>query len=264
MKQNKPVIGILPTFNLTNEKNDPHADRASFVRLYIEKISACGGIPLGLLEENIEDYLELCDGFLWPGGTKIWPTFYRVLDHALETHKPVLGVCMGTQAIATYFNVIEDQKKYPGKTFDEVYDIMKESNPYLVKMNESERLNHTHTITYDSTSISNAKHLINIKENTLLYKLFGCSKLNVVSIHSMKINRSSKSLKINALSNDSVIEGLEYLENKNNILGVQFHPEIGSDVTLFKWLIDRSKEVQNARNSWSRNSKTYFKRKNTK
>ena len=38
MIKNKVVIGILPTYNLTNEDNDPYQDRATFVRMYEELI----------------------------------------------------------------------------------------------------------------------------------------------------------------------------------------------------------------------------------
>ncbi len=34
MKNNKIVVGIIPTYKLTNEANDPYQDRASFVRMY--------------------------------------------------------------------------------------------------------------------------------------------------------------------------------------------------------------------------------------
>ena len=32
MIRNKPVVGILPTYNLTNEANDPYQDRADVRR----------------------------------------------------------------------------------------------------------------------------------------------------------------------------------------------------------------------------------------
>jgi len=71
MIQNKPVVGILPTYNLKNEQNDPYQDRASFVRMYAEKIKQCGGIPIGLLEQEVSIYKDLCDAYIWPGGNKI-------------------------------------------------------------------------------------------------------------------------------------------------------------------------------------------------
>ena len=66
---NKPVVGIVPTYNLTNEANDPYQDRASFVSMYVSKITEYGGVAIGLLGKNIWDYLPICDAYIWPGGT---------------------------------------------------------------------------------------------------------------------------------------------------------------------------------------------------
>ena len=119
MIKNKPVIGILPTYNLVNDANDPYQDQASFVRMYEEKIYECGGIPIGLLHQNMYDYLPLCDGYLWPGGSKVWPDFFPVLEDALKYKKPVLGVCLGLQAIGTFFNLKEAKEKHPEKSLEE-------------------------------------------------------------------------------------------------------------------------------------------------
>ncbi len=37
MIKNKPVIGIIPTYNITNEENDPYMDQAKFVTMYSKK-----------------------------------------------------------------------------------------------------------------------------------------------------------------------------------------------------------------------------------
>lgn len=51
----KKIIGIIPTFNLHDINNDPYQDRASFVTMYIEKIKACGGIPIGILDKDVKE-----------------------------------------------------------------------------------------------------------------------------------------------------------------------------------------------------------------
>ena len=251
MKQSKPIIGIMPTFNLTNPSNEPHEDRASFVRLYVDKISSCGGIPIGLLEENVSDYLDICDAFLWPGGTKIWPSFYKVIEHSLKTHKPILGVCMGAQAIANYFNMLDDQKRMPDKSLSEVYDLMREENPYLLKMSDDQASIHKHFLTKDKESIDKARHEIEINEKSKLYEILGTKTKNVVSIHRLCINRLPGDIVLSAKSKDGVIEGIEYFIDNNHIIGVQYHPELDDDKKIFKWLVDTALEVKNARDSRS-------------
>lgn len=179
MKQNKPVIGILPTYNLNNEKNDPYMDRASFVRMYVEKVRECGGIPIGLLDQDISLYKDICNGYLWPGGSKIWKEFNVVIQDCLEKKKPLIGVCLGAQAIATFFNVLED-KKDSSLSFEEIYQSNKEKNPYLIKAQNQEI--HNHDVTKEQESISKARHKIKIEKNSFLYSIYKQEEIEVVSL----------------------------------------------------------------------------------
>ena len=240
MIRNKPVIGILPTYNLTNEANDPYQDRASFVLMYEEKIVKCGGIPIGLLDQNMEDYLSLCDGYLWPGGNKIWPEFYRVIEDAINTHKPLLGICLGMQAITTFFNVLEDKTASKSKTFREVYEEGQKNNPYLTKVEDMTL--HNHYVTKNEETINVAKHLVKIKPNTLLSSLYKEKELFVVSLHSIGVARVSKTLTLSATTKDHLPEAVEYTQKDNSIIGVQWHPEITEDDTLFHWLVASSRK----------------------
>ncbi len=239
MKQNKPVIGILPTYNLNNEKNDPYMDRASFVRMYVEKVRECGGIPIGLLDQDISLYKDICNGYLWPGGSKIWKEFNVVIQDCLEKKKPLIGVCLGAQAIATFFNVLED-KKDSSLSFEEIYQSNKEKNPYLIKAQNQEI--HNHDVTKEQESISKARHKIKIEKNSFLYSIYKQEEIEVVSLHEKVIPRVSEKLLVSAKSTDGIIEALEYHEEDNKILGVQFHPEIEEYSNIFSWLVETSKE----------------------
>ena len=238
MKQSKPIIGIIPTFPI-EETNNPYEDRASFVRLYVNKIIASGGIPIGILEENIHDILPICDGFLWPGGSKIWKCFYEVLEHAIKTHKPLLGICMGAQAIATYLNILEDRKMTPELSLFEVYDKYKEENPYLTLLDEKKQEKHFHEITLEN--VDTARHLVSIKKDSFLYDIYQTEELDVVSLHKMEIHRTSKDTLISAISEDEVIEAVECHQDNQHILGVQFHPEIEKSNAIFEWLIENTR-----------------------
>lgn len=83
----KKIIGIIPTFNLHDINNDPYQDRASFVTMYIEKIKACGGIPIGILDKDVKEYADICDAYLWPGGVKIRHEFIICLMMQLKIIK---------------------------------------------------------------------------------------------------------------------------------------------------------------------------------
>ena len=238
MIKNKPVIGILPTYNLVNDANDPYQDRASFVRMYEEKIYECGGIPIGLLHQNMYDYLPLCDGYLWPGGSKVWPDFFLVLEDALKYKKPVLGVCLGLQAIGTFFNLKEAKEKHPEKSLEEVKQFLKDTDHYLKQLEDASL--HNHYVTKDVETQEAARHLIQLKKDTLFYEIMGQEKVNVVSLHSFILPYASHDVTVSATSEDGVIEAIEYIKDGAQILGVQYHPELESSSELFSWLVDAS------------------------
>lgn len=68
------------------------------------------------------------------------------------------------------------------------------------------------------------KHKIKILPNTNLYKIFG-PELIVNTRHKEAIKKINKPFKISALSEDNVIEGIEYIDDNHFVIGVQFHPE---------------------------------------
>ena len=138
------------------------------------------------------DVLDMCDAFIFQGGNDIEAYYYKILKYAIDNHKPVLGICLGHQIIGTYNN--KD-------------NITKITNHY------------------------NNNHEINIKENSYLYKLFG-NKMSVNSRHKYAIKNIDFPFKISSTSKDNVIESIEYIDDDNFILGVQFHPEDMSDTEI--------------------------------
>lgn len=236
----KPVIGIVPTFHLKNEENDPYKDTATFVVMYEEMIKKCGGVPIGLLDKDASIYSDICDGYLWPGGNKIWSEFYPMVEDALANKKPILGICLGAEAIATYLNMIEDQKNMQASSLKEVYDTYKQDHPYLIRLEDSSL--HSHYVTKDIDTIEAAKHPIHLLEDSLLYQIYKKNSIDVVSLHETVINRVSKDTIIAAKSEDGVVEAIEYTKEGNHILGCMFHPEILQDEKPFFWLVQSAKE----------------------
>ena len=237
MKQNKerkrkPIIGIVPIFK--NSSMDPYQEQAGFVRMYSDIIFESGGIPIRILTKNLPSYLQICDGYIWPGGEKVEKEYNDIIKDALKKKKPLLGICLGMQAITTFFNVKEDQKETK-KSFLETYQEYKEAKPYLNKI-MGENI-HQHVVTKEKESIEKAKHRIKIVKNSLLYAIYQKEKVDVVSLHGIKVGRVPKTLLISAKAQDQVVEAVEYTKNDTCILGVQWHPEIMRDLSLFKWFV---------------------------
>lgn len=132
--------------------------------------------------------LENVDGIIFQGGTDIYPYHFQILDYAINNNICILGICMGMQIIGLYANNEEDK------------DLIKVSNH------------------------NNKNHYINNKKDSLLYKLYG-SKIEVNSRHNYALDHVNKPFEIVSISDDNIIEAIEYIDDNHFIIGVQFHPE---------------------------------------
>ena len=116
----KPIIGILTRYDV-NQKGRCLNYVFDSTRTAILKM---GGNPLLLCPmQNIEYYdtkyknyipptalekqlalywLDMCDGLFIPGGSKISPYDFFILEEALKRKIPVLGVCLGMQLLSNY------------------------------------------------------------------------------------------------------------------------------------------------------------------
>ena len=115
-------VGIVPSSSLLETEN-PYHDCSSFIELYTRRITENGGLPLGILNVGgflSEEALEVCDSFLICGGKRIFPYHFQVIDYALRSGKRLLGVCLGMQAIHSYFIAKRERKNRPGKSTLEV------------------------------------------------------------------------------------------------------------------------------------------------
>ena len=196
-----------------------------------------GGIPLLILpvdkdemscknvysEEEIEDLervLNLCDGFILPGGD----TWYRldevVIDYAIRRDKPLLAICLGMQALS---KVLSGEKKVG---YDNTI-----KNDTLINHLEPNK-NYVHSVIID--------------KNSKLYSIIGEEKIWVNSRHSYHVPELDNTL-VSARSSDGLIEGVE-LKDKKLIIGVQWHPESNLEdkhcKKLFKSFFDNFKYSQ--------------------
>ena len=213
----KSKIGVVSTLFLDNKIN-----RISVSSDYINAIEKSSGLPIIIPTnsnlENINSYIDLCDGFLFTGGIDINPYFYNknphkelgefnskldlfqlsLMENIITSKKPFLAICRGIQIlnVACGGNLYQDFSEVP--------------YPTIQHYQKSER--------YDPI------HQININSDSILYNLFG-EKLYVNSFHHQCINQLGNNLKVSALASDNVIEAIE-LKNYQFGMGVQWHPEM--------------------------------------
>ena len=226
----KPIIGIVGRL-YSGETNIICVEE---IRLAVIKF---GGFPLLILpvdkdemscknvysEEEIEDLervLNLCDGFILPGGD----TWYRldevVIDYAIRRDKPLLAICLGMQALS---KVLSGKKRMG-------YDNTIKNNTVINHLEPNK--------TY--------VHSVIIDKNSKLYSIIGDVEITVNSRHSYHVPELDNTL-ICARSSDGLIEGVE-LKDKKFIIGVQWHPESNLEdehsKKLFKSFFDNFKYSQ--------------------
>ncbi len=223
----KPLIGIV----LDNEEKGAYSEYPYYVlrKHYFNAVSKAGGIPVGIDHsvDNIEDYVQMLDGLLMPGGDyDIPPGVYgdnevhesvvtkvgrldfdwKITQKFLDADKPVLGICAGEQLLAVMH----------GGTL--VQDIESEVNDCLDHY-QSDREAIAHDVT--------------IEEGTLLHKIIGATKQGVNSHHHQSVKAVSDKFIVSALSSDGIIEAIE-VKDKKFCLGVQWHPEFLNNPGEFK------------------------------
>lgn len=197
-------------------------DRQFVTNPYIQSVRYAKGLPviLPLIRSDhvINEYVRLCDGFLFCGGEDITPLLFgeepqngngktditvdlfqiRLMKHVLASRKPVLAICRGMQilSVACGGTIWQDMSLIPGKT-----------------------LNHMQ----QSACRSEVSHRIRIERGSRLKKCAG-SCLYVNSFHHQAVNQPGKGVSVSARAQDGTIEAIE-VEDHPFALGVQWHPE---------------------------------------
>ena len=228
------IIGVVPAAQLF-ENNDAHDDTYNFVNNYCLRIIKNGGLPVGILPSDgliLEESIQFCDAILICGGRKIFPYHFQAVEYALKNNKKLLGICLGMQIINTYFIVEDEAKKrdFKGKLID-LYEIMKKEK-YMFTL----PVEHHWDVHVYRDNIEEAKHKVQILDNTKLQKIVNTNSIMAATMHNYKVNNVSPRLTISAYTEDGTVEALEY---GDKVLGIQFHPEVDDKLNeFFEFLID--------------------------
>lgn len=141
----KPIIGVIMRPSVSESK-------LPIKYLYDDidyAIRKSGGISIGIDSKYIDDYLDICNGFIIPGGDDITDCDLLAIKKIIDKDLPLLGICLGMQEIA-----------------------------YLNNGSICDILNHK----------NNELHEIIIKRDSLLYKILKCEKTLVNSRHKSAVS----------------------------------------------------------------------------
>lgn len=209
-------VGVVPL-------NDQNTKETFIKEEYLNAILDSNAIPY-LIPRTLDFKLldQVCtdmDGFLFTGGSDINPHLYGekrksfcgeisptrdkqeiyMLNKLIKLDKPILAICRGCQLLnvavgGTLFQDIVHQ--VPGIKLNH-----KQEEPYEVPI-----------------------HKVKIKKDSKLFEAINKEIINVNTIHHQCIHEHSSNVKVTAISEDGLVEGIE-LKNKKFIVGVQWHPE---------------------------------------
>ena len=147
-------------------------------------------------KKMIDEYLDMVDGVVFPGGKKITPYDQYLLERCVIRNIPTLGICLGMQLMSSY-----------GRAFQ-------------TKKIESD-VEHFQQDDYLLT------HKVQIQPGSSLYEILEKDEIMVNSFHRYQ-GLENPVYSVCALSEDGVIEGIERKDLKFH-LGIQWHPEISYD-----------------------------------
>lgn len=150
------------------------------------------------------EVLNNCDGIIFQGGSDIYPYHFQILDYCIKNNIPVLGICMGHQIIG-------------------LYSINSQNEDDLIKVDNHNDKHLTHKITTADDSILR----ITLGEKPL-----------VNSRHEYALKEVQKPFKVTSISEEGIIESVEYIDDTHFVIGVQFHPEdLKNTESLYNYFI---------------------------
>ncbi|GHP13539.1 gamma-glutamyl-gamma-aminobutyrate hydrolase [Lentilactobacillus fungorum] len=182
-----------------------------------------GGVPVLIPTRNpeiMEQYIDLVDGLLLPGGPDIAPKFYgeepvqnlgdtdafldaseiALVKLAVAKRKPIFGICRGVQVLNVALG---------GTLYQDLYS-------------QRDHLTFQH---YQKAPMPQGTHTVSTTPDSYLAKIIGYDDSTLVNSHHHEaVKAISAQLNISALAKDGVIEGVESKDD-DLIIGVQWHPE---------------------------------------
>ncbi len=173
--------------------------------------------------DMMKEWVHEMDGFVFQGGTDVSPGSYgeepiengrwqgdpvrddyelRLMELAMKSDKPILGICRGMQLMNVYFG-------------GSLYQDTKTQRPEVML--------HRDAVVYDRLS-----HGVKFTEGKILDKIYRDDPSSMVnSIHHQSVKSLGANLEVLAESvEDDVIEAIGYTKAPEGwVMGVQWHPE---------------------------------------
>jgi putative glutamine amidotransferase len=249
----RPLIG-LTTYAEEARFGRQDTFAAALPMAYVHAVHASGGRAVLVTPDDPGiDVLDGLDGIVFTGGADVDPDRYGAPAHpatyvrpdrdaaemlllgaAIETDLPVLGICRGAQLMAVAAG---------GRLHQHLPDLLG---------------HHNHRPAADPQGEPGAKagggvtvrpamgaHLVTLAPGSLAHKILGAS-LTANSFHHQGVADPGRLTPTGWCPEDELVEVVEDPARKF-ALGVQWHPEDGTDLRLFVALVEAAREYRSRR-----------------
>jgi len=214
----RPVIGITPGYD--------ESGTMLFVKDgYYKGLMEAGGLPLILPltgdKSTLEEYFEICDGFLLCGGPDMDARHFGeenmsyngeicpirdememfIARRAIELKIPIFGICRGIQVMNVAMG---------GSLYQDI----------VTQIKDRDVIKH-----FQSAPYWYPTHEIHIERGSRIWNIYKKEKVGANSFHHQSVKNVAPGFIATSRASDDVIESIEY-GNHPFAVGVQWHPEI--------------------------------------
>ena len=230
----RPVIGITSYLEPASWRVWRDVPAALVPHRYIRQVESAGGLavvvpplPAGADEQDVATVLSRLDGLILSGGSDVEPSRYGQQPHAVlqpprperdeselklvrasaRAELPLLGICRGMQVMAVAAGGALEQHL-------------------------PDRLGH---FGHSPAPGTYGEHPVELKPGTRLHEILG-DRITVPTYHHQGVAEHPGYLATGWSVGDGVLESIEDPAARFR-LGVQWHPEVGSDPRLFEALV---------------------------
>jgi len=226
-RKNKPIIGI--PANCTQPDAISSGHHSSSHRYALAAIKKCGGVPLIIpaLPVNyfIKDILSIIDGLLLPGGSaNIEPCHYGgepfppdepidprrdkivlpLIRGCIDNIIPIFGICRGHQEINVALG---------GTLHYRIHTLSGKNDHRMDRTLKTKEQRF------------GPRHKVTLVEGSLFHKLVNSTIVRTNSLHAQGVNKPARGLRVDAISEDKVVEGIVLDDSGTFTVGVQWHAE---------------------------------------
>ncbi|HCM88294.1 MULTISPECIES: gamma-glutamyl-gamma-aminobutyrate hydrolase family protein [Vagococcus] len=236
----KPIVGISAN-DIEDSGNKLHNLPISYIPSgYVKGVQLAGGLPVLLplgTKQDATMYVTQIDKLILTGGQNVDPKFYNetpkfdhslmmtkrdefemaLIEEAMKQKKPIFGVCRGLQLLNVTLGGSLHQD---------------------ISVRENQKIQHMQ----DPVPRQTPTHKIQTEKDSILRNIYGKTTF-VNSFHFQSINQLASSLKLTAMSEDQIIEGVESISKEQRLLGVQWHPdfsyeELEQERRMFQYVVN--------------------------